>query len=87
LLFFFLSVDVFGFGALVFPSVARMRMDGGPVGVEVWSADVGRRGFWVRYTEPRDFCEVDVRRFVREVKNCNALSVCGKRGWTAISER
>lgn len=49
---------------MVFPSVARIRMEGC-----VDSVLVLRRGFWVRVTEPRDFWEVFSRREEREEKN------------------
>jgi hypothetical protein len=50
-------------GALVFPSVARIRMEGWVVVI------LSMRGFWDRVTEPRDFCVVFARRSVRDEKN------------------
>lgn len=77
--FFCILFDL-GFGAPVFPSEARIRIDGCEDASSVgWLAL--RRGFWVRKTEPRDLWEVLVRRFVREEKNwvytrqCNAGDV------------
>jgi hypothetical protein len=74
--FWFWSLAVFGFGAFVFPSVALTRM-GGRDDEEEASSDVlvllGRRGFWVRKTEPRAFWEVLERRSEREEKNCDGL--------------
>lgn len=61
------AFEAFGFGALVFPSVARMRIEG--VALVESEESAGRRGFWVRKIEPRAFWDVVVRRVEREVKN------------------
>jgi hypothetical protein len=76
--FWFWSLAVLGFGAFVLPSVALMRM-GGRDDEEEAPPDVlvlvllGRRGFWVRKTEPRAFWDVLERRSEREEKNCDEL--------------
>lgn len=51
---------------MVFPSVARMRIEGLDDGV----SSSCFRGFCVRKMEPRASWEVLDRRSVREVKNC-----------------
>lgn len=60
------------------PSVALMRIGGRDEEEEVCSGVLvlvllGRRGFWVRKTEPRAFWEVLERRSEREEKNCDEL--------------
>lgn len=56
-----------------------MRMGGRDEEEDGPSSDVlvvvvlGRRGFWVRKTEPRAFWEVLERRSEREEKNCDGL--------------
>lgn len=57
-----LSADL-GFGALVFPSVMRMRVESGELDADSTS------GFCVRVTDPRAFSDVFERRFVRDEKN------------------
>lgn len=74
--FWLWSLAVLGFGAFVFPSVALIRMGGRDDDEEAFSdvlvlALFGRRGFWVRKTEPRAFRDVLERRSEREEKNWN----------------
>jgi hypothetical protein len=74
--FWLWSLAVLGFGAFVFPSVALIRMGGRDDDEEAFSdvlvlALFGRRGFWVRKTEPRAFWDVLERRSEREEKNWN----------------
>ena len=59
---------------MVFPSVARMRIEGAGDSLVLLEASV-RRGFWVRKIEPRAFWEVVVRRVEREVKNWGFVSI------------
>lgn len=56
-----LSVGLF---ASVLPFEARIRIEGWPL------LTPSIRGFWVRKTEPRNFCEVLERSSVRDEKNC-----------------